>query len=96
MLGDRDFRFISRFGEYIMQRLMTFLGLALMAIAVPALASDSPNETPTLKTAPPSPPPVTPAPVSPPAVKPNASGAEDAQGAPAQPSMKDYCREHTC
>jgi hypothetical protein len=80
----------------MMQRLLTFLGLALMAIAVPALAIDSPNETPTLKAAPPSPPPVTPAPVSPPVVKPNASGSGDTQSTPAQPSMKDYCREHTC
>ncbi len=79
-----------------MRRFLTCFGLTLMVTAIPAMAIDSSNELAAPKLPPQSAPPVAPSPASPPATQPNSAGSGEAPKAPAQPSLRDYCREHTC
>lgn len=79
-----------------MRRLLNCLGLALMVMAIPAQAIEASGEVPLPKTGDQAAPPATPTPAAPPATRPNSEGDEGSELKPSQPSLKNYCREHTC
>lgn len=79
-----------------MRRLMTCFSLTLIVAAMPALAVESSNETAPLKSVPEAATPADPEPAPRVVPPPNGAGSENEKSDPSRPSMKEYCREHTC
>ena len=80
-----------------MKRRITNFGLILLFLSAPVMATESTTESPSPAVATPSAPPTGQQAGSPSASRePKASVSGDSAKVPAPPSLKDYCREHTC
>ena len=75
---------------------MTRFGLPLLFLAAPAMAAETASvNPPSIATPPAAPSSGQPAGSPPASQQPKAASGENSK-APATPSLKDYCREHTC